>query len=412
MAKRGLTDVAIRALKPGRYEGKGKDKVFVEGPWRREVPDGAARGLFHIVQPNGRLAACVRFRFDGRPCKLTLPPGLTLAAKRTAAAKAWEDIEHGRNPAVTKREATEKAALAKADTLASVVAEYFKRDGAKLRSRDVQERMLRNHVYPVLGARPIGSIKRKDMVRLLDKIEDGSGVCAADRTLAYLRRILNWHAVRDDEYTSPIVRGMARVKPGERARSRILSDAELAAVWTTACAAPGPFPALVRVLLLTAARRSEAAHLEWSELTNNGDWVLPAARNKTKQDLLRPLSAAARHVVAEMLNQQIDGCKYVFSTDGKHPISGYSRFKKRFDAACGVTSYTLHDLRRSARSLMSRAGVPSEHAERCLGHVLRGIVGVYDRHEYYREKQLAFEKLAELIEQIVNPQDNVVALRR
>jgi hypothetical protein len=81
------------------------------------------------------------------------------------------------------------------------------------------------------------------------------------------------------------------------------------------------------------------------------------------------------------------------------------------DENAGVTGWTLHDLRRTARSLMSRAGVPSDHAERCLGHVLPGVRGVYDRHAYHAEKQRTFEALAAQIERIVNPQDNVVPLR-
>jgi integrase len=265
-------------------------------------------------------------------------------------------------------------------------------------------------VLKPLGSRQIHAITRKELIRLLDKIEDGSGPRAADLTLAYLRKIFNWFAVRDETFRSPVIKGMARGKASERARSRILNDAELTAAWR--CDMPGPFPALVRWLLLTAARRREASHMLWDELTNNGDWLLPAARNKTKQDLLRPLSAAARRVLARMLEQQIDGCKYVYTSDGAHPLSGYSKYKKQFDAACGVTGWTLHDLRRTARSLMSRAGVNSDVAERCLGHVIGGVRGVYDRHEYYTEKKRAYEKLAELIEQIVNPQDNVIPLAR
>jgi integrase len=76
-----------------------------------------------------------------------------------------------------------------------------------------------------------------------------------------------------------------------------------------------------------------------------------------------------------------------------------------------VTGWTLHDLRRTARSLMSRAGVPSDHAERSLGHVMLGVRGIYDRHEYLQEKRHAFEALAGQIEHIVNPQRNVVPLR-
>ena len=76
-----------------------------------------------------------------------------------------------------------------------------------------------------------------------------------------------------------------------------------------------------------------------------------------------------------------------------------------------MTGWTLHDLRRTARSLMSRAGVPSEHAERCLGHVLRGVEGTYNRYDYYEEKKLAFEKLATLIARITDPQPNVLLLK-
>ena len=104
----------------------------------------------------------------------------------------------------------------------------------------------------------------------------------------------------------------------------------------------------------------------------------------------------------------------MFTTDGKRPLAGFSKFKRAFDAKvlaelrkekpdAELPRWTLHDLRRTARSLMSRAGVPSDHAERCLGHVLPGIRGTYDRHEYLNEKRRAFEALAALIERIVNP---------
>ena len=86
-------------------------------------------------------------------------------------------------------------------------------------------------------------------------------------------------------------------------------------------------------------------------------------------------------------------------------------YRRRLDAACGVTGWTLHDLRRTARSLLSRAGIASDIAEICLGHVLPGVRGVYDRHEYHEEKKRVFEALATQIARIVDPQDNVVAMR-
>jgi hypothetical protein len=82
------------------------------------------------------------------------------------------------------------------------------------------------------------------------------------------------------------------------------------------------------------------------------------------------------------------------------------------DQASGVTGWTLHDLRRTARSLMARPGVQGEHAERCLGHVIRGVEGIYNRHGYAAEMRIEYEKLAALIEEIVNSQANSVTTAR
>src|SRR5262249_15643727 len=101
---------------------------------------------------------------------------------------------------------------------------------------------------------------------------------------------------------------------------------------------------------------------------------------------------------------------YVFSTDGRTSINGFSKSKAQLDQASGVSDWVLRDLRRTARSLLSRAGVNADVAERCLGHVIGGIRGVYDRHSWYEEKKLAYEKLAMVIEGIVNPKPNVIPL--
>jgi len=101
----------------------------------------------------------------------------------------------------------------------------------------------------------------------------------------------------------------------------------------------------------------------------------------------------------------VEGEGFLFSTDGgKTPISGFSKFKSDLDKACGVTGWTLHDLRRTARSLMSRAGVSPDIVERCLAHKIGGVRGVYDRYEYLAEKRDALERLAELVRSIVDDQ--------
>jgi integrase len=189
---------------------------------------------------------------------------------------------------------------------------------------------------------------------------------------------------------------MGRAAPSsERARERTLSDAELRAVWRASLTA-GEYGAFLRFLLLTGARRSEAADLTSSEVAG-GVWTLPAARNKTKVELVRPLSPEA---VA------------VLPPSGTWAFRGnWTERKARFDAACGVADWTLHDLRRTARTLLSRAGVSADVAERCLGHVIAGVRGVYDRHRYLDEMARAYAALAAQIDRIVNPSDNVVPMR-
>ena len=101
----------------------------------------------------------------------------------------------------------------------------------------------------------------------------------------------------------------------------------------------------------------------------------------------------------------------MFTTTGSAPISGFSKFKADFDKLCGVTGWTLHDLRRTGRTLCSRAGADPDHAEMAYGHTVQGVRGVYDVWEFRDEKRHVMELLAAQIDRIVNPQVNVVALR-
>jgi integrase len=226
--------------------------------------------------------------------------------------------------------------------------------------------------------------------------------------LAYLRKVLNWHATRDDDFLSPIVRGMARGTATRR--DRVLTDDELRAVWKAADELNTPFARMVQFILLTGVRRNEAARMTKAEL-DGSDWLIPAARVKGKRDFLVPLSSTAAAVLAALPSIGNAAARPVFTNDGKRPLRGFGKVKAAFDKASGVTGWTIHDLRRTARTLMTRAGVDSNHAERCLGHVIGGVRGVYDRHEYYDEKRAAFERLAGQIDRILHPTANVLPLR-
>jgi integrase len=365
-----------------------------------------------IVEPSGFKSFAVRFRFDGKPKKLSLG-NISLSAARKAAAHALHEVKEGRDPTAAKKQASAERKTIEANTFAAIAEKYFaiecglRRDGetltfnGKLRSAARRFTDVQRLVLPVLGNRPVSQIKRSEVVALLDKIEIEHGPTMADLILAFVRRIFSWHATRDDDFRSPIVRGMQRSKRKERERQRILTDEEIRKVWNTTV--EGSFAAFVRFLLLSGARRNEALGLTWDEI-KDGVWELPASRNKTKLSLTRPLSAAA---LALIESQRRDGGAFVFAT------SAGSKIKEKFDAATGTAGWTLHDCRRTARSLLSRAGVNSEHAERCLGHVIGGVEGIYNRHHYLPEMKRAYEALAAQIELIVSPpKDNVTPLRK
>jgi integrase len=391
---KALTAIAIAKLKP-----KAK---------RYEVPDPGQRGLLVVVFPSGKKSFVVRFRFNREKRKLTLGH-IGLAAARKLAGDALFEVAQGRDPTLAKKAAKEKAATAGASTVRAVCEKYLAQEGKKLRTAADRGATLERLVYPEIGRLPIDSLRRGAIIDLLDKVEANSGPVMADRTLALIRKILNWYAVRNEDFRTPIVKGMARAKPNGGGRARVLSDTELTAIWKAAGEGEAPFPALVKFLLLTGARRSEAAEITFDEI-RDGVWTLPARRNKTGLDFVRPLSPAAQAILAA--RPRFVGCPFVFSTDGKHPISGFSKFKRDFDRACGVTAWTIHDCRRSVRSWMSRAGIPADHAEIALGHVLPGVRKVYDRHTYFEQKERAFAAVAALIERIVNPADNVTSMHR
>ena len=392
---------------------------------RIEVHDG--NGLYLVIQPSGAKSWAYRYRIDGKSRKLTLGtllvgkadrdaegdlPALSISEARQKASAAAVKVQRGGDPAVEKRRTAARASNTVDAMLDAFVADHV----SGLRSGDQVVRGFDLYVRPRIGDKSIYDLQRSDITSMLNEVKEEHGPVMADRVLAYVRKAFNWQAIQDDEFKSPIVHGMAKTKPAERSRKRVLADDEIRDVWAAlerfdglAC-----FPRYVKSLLLSVTRRKEAAAMHTDEI--DGDlWTIPAARYKNKRDHVIPITPALRSLIGNHKG-------FVFSTtDGEKPFVAFSQCKSELDQIIAdirnaegrppMKQWQFHDLRRTGRSLMSRAKVDSDHAERCMGHVIGGVRETYDRYEYLEEKKAAFEKLAGLLAVILNPQANVVALR-
>jgi integrase len=384
-----LTDKGVVALKPRAQ--------------RYAEPDPELAGHYVRVQPSNAKSFCAVARNPaGKQVWTTIgsPETLPIAESRVRAREIMRRVRDGL-PAIEP----------KGQTFGAVAQTWLTRHVEKneLRSAGEIERLLDKYILPEWRDLGFVSIRRSDITALLDEIEDRHGARQADYCLAVIRSLMNWAAARRDDYTPPIARGMRRQSPAREARSRVLSDEEVKSVWEAAGQC-GAFGAMAQIALMTAQRRDKIANMSWADI-KDGAWVIPAAP--------REKSAAGTLALPDMALAVIDAQPrlasnpFVFAGRGAGPISGFSKMKARLDRLTGVSNWRLHDLRRTARSLMSRAGVSSEHAERVMGHAISGVEGVYDRHSYFDEKADALARLAALIGSIVHPRSaDVLPIRR
>jgi integrase len=361
---------------------------------RTIIADPEQRGLYLRIPPAATNAPITfsAIARDPRGKQIWTTIGTTadtnIDQARSKAREVVRRIKEGKPAIEPPKPVPDSVAEVAENWLRRVVVREQHRTGAETR------RIIGKYIVPHIGSRVFAELRRSEIARLLDLLEDQHGPRMADRALGVLKSIANWIQSRDDDYVSPFIRGMRRSKNG--ARERILTDDEIRQFWqATKSTSTGT---ALRILLLTAQRKSTVFAMCWKDIVD-GTWNIPAPpRAKGTAGTLR-LPKMALELIRKQPHLGTRVFNFGESTldDTKNAIS---------------SAWTIHDLRRTARSLMSRAGVQSEHAERVLGHVIGGVEGIYDRHHYDSEKALALEKLAALVGRIVNPPaKNVIALR-
>jgi integrase len=383
-----LTDAKIAAIKP-------------PASGQQEHPDQKVTGLRLRVGAGGKKTWTVRRRVGEKVVnkKIGNYPPIGLAAARKAAEKLIEALEMPGGTDALDRTFGEAAA-------------HWIENVAKPKNKSwqLQERRLEMHVLPHWRARKIGEIKRADIRDLLDGIE---GDVLPNRVLTTIKTVFRYALSRDWIEASP-VEGIAKPK-SEASRDRVLDMGEMARVWNAAELLGYPAGLFIRLLILTAQRRTEVAGMRWAGLNSqDATWTLAADETKAARAHLVPLPAPAVKILAATPEMG----PFVFTSDGKTHFKAYAKAKSKLDefiAAKGepLPAWTLHDLRRSAATHMVRLSVPETAVGRVLNHAPVGVTAkVYALHSYAPEKRGALDRWAAEVMRAVEGKcgENVVVL--
>ena len=396
MPKTRLTKSAIDALAI-------PDREIVH--WDQALP-----GFGLKVTPKARKVFIVLYRAGGggsRLRKYTIGPygRITLHNARIEAQKVLAARLEGRDPATEKLEARRRLT---ADTVAEVVALYGKLHLVQRRSGHEVLRILQRDLVERLGSRSVHAISKRDIIDVVNAVIDRGSPVAANKTLKVVRAFFGWcvgRAILERSACDGVPAPTA-----ERARDRVLTDEELAGIIRAARQLGGPYGAIVEVLALTGQRRDEVARMSWEEVDlERRVWRLPAQRTKNDKPHIVQLPEPAVAVIAAQ--PRVGGL--VFSRNGVTAVGDFSSQKRRLDGLCGVSTWRLHDLRRTMVSGMARHGVAPHVADKILNHVagtISGVAAVYQRHDFLKERRDALERWSTHVEALLQ-EGEVVKLK-
>jgi integrase len=398
-----LTDRFITALKP---EGTAKDRLAF---------DTECKGLGVRATAAGSKTFLVQWTDPATGRKVREPLGawgsITVEQARTAARALLGRVAQGLNPAAeraaakaadeARREARAREQEEARFTLDALIADWARLHlaGKRARYSAEAERALRVAFRAHLD-QPAAALTHAAVIAVLDALAGDGKAAMAGRTMAYGRACYGWAVKRRRLATNPFA-GLPAIQGGNPTRDRVLTDAEIGALWRAAGTLGAPFGPVVKLLLLTAQRREEVAALRWSELSADlSTWTLPGTRAKNGKAHVVHLAEPARAILTSV--PRLAGQDLVFSTTGTTAPTGFSKAKLALDAAMAkdgapVPSWRFHDFRRTAVTWLAGAGFAPHVADKLLNHVtgsIHGVAAIYQRGEFLAERKAALEAWA------------------
>jgi integrase len=397
-----MTDLSVKNLKPPPAP---QQIDYFDDP----VKSGVRGLILHVSHGGTKTWRCMYYIAGGKSktFKLGRYPVLKLAAARQAALAFLSDP----NAAIEAKKPS------KSDSSFSQVAEDYLSehiDADKKRTAKVIRQQVNKHLLPQFKNYKFSDVRRAELAPLLARINQKHGPSMADTILGLFRSIANWYRDnRDEYYSSPYTKALRKIKR-KRIRDRVLTDDEIKVFWTVT-GEMGTFGSMLRVLLLTGQRRTKVASLKWADI-RDGIWHIDTEEGEKPN----PGKIKLPKMVLDIVKAQprLEKNPYVFAaTRGRGYFNAFSQFTETLRAEMlkalpDMKPHTIHDLRRTMRTRLSKIGIPLHVAERCIGHIVQGErEREYDQHDFEPEMTTAFEAVANHIYAIViPPPENVVRI--
>jgi integrase len=330
-----------------------------------------------------------------RKISLGATSAVPAAEARAEAAKLYARVRLGQDPAGEKAEVIARAG----ETVESAFRLFLARQAKRLKPRSYAE--VERHL--LIQAKPLHrlqlqTVDRRIIAGRLTEIGESAGPSAANRLRSDLHTFFAW-AMREGSVDANPVANTNRHEEGS-SRERVLTSDELRAIWT-ATAGGDQYSAVVRLLLLLACRRDEVGSLQWSEIDFDQAMIsLPGERTKNSKPFDIPLAPTA---LAILQAQPHRDRAFVFGR-GQGGFSGWSKSKAELDQRANIAPWRLHDLRRTASTVMHGLGVQPHIVEAVLNHISghrAGVAGTYNRAVYAAEKAAALALWAEHVLTVV-----------
>jgi integrase len=392
-----LTGVAIKSLKPRSV--------------RYLVSDG--KGLNIEVLPSGKLSWIFRYRFRGRPQKVVFGryPEMSLRRAREERDKRATLVAAGQSPAEIKK--LERQQITTDGTLKSFGERYLIEVVEKRwKNPDYIRRWLTNDIYPILGNRPLKEISPAEIQRMVFRKRDSGQPAAAARIRSILFGLFDYAVVCQSVVLNPVTSLPARFVTVATARTRALSPSEIRTFLRALHASDMrlQFKLALNLILLTLVRKRELLLARWEEFNfQDNKWEIPAERTKNGKphvvylstqaiellDKLRALSAGSALVLPGRLSLT-------------KPYAGTALNKAMESVTFGIPQFTIHDLRRTASTLLHEKGYPSDVIEKALNHTIRGVRGVYNKAEYADQRREMLQWWADYIEGLISENKVIV----